>query len=93
MFFLFSLTLMFYDYMSAIEVNEDNAKRTCGNNVFTGSWQPLNALNYFIVRWIAGFSASLTALYLFWKVRPVELHNGSYIGTTKKVGEFLNDDE
>ena len=67
MFFIFSLILMVYDWVAAIAALDSDADMTCDNNVFDGTWQPLNALNYYCVRVVAGLSANFAMLYLFWK--------------------------
>lgn len=46
--------------------NSDPTK-DCNNNIFYGSWKFMNSITYFISRTIAGFSAIIATLYLFFK--------------------------
>ena len=90
MFFAFTLILSIYDWMAAIAAKASDENKTCENNLFTGRAQPANAVNYFIVRFIAGFSASLTALYLFWRPRPKDGQTGKSSFMAKKKYSILN---
>lgn len=63
--FLFvSLILLAYQYAAIIGADEG---RDCQDNLFSGSLQFMNAINYFITRFISANSASLAVLFIFWK--------------------------
>jgi len=64
-FLLISLFSAFTDILSLI--NGDDA--TCNTSVFPKSIYFLNAVMYFILRWISSCSAVWVALYLFYKTR------------------------
>lgn len=44
-----------------------DANETCENNIFHDNLAPLNAVNYFLTRFISNYSANVALLIIFWK--------------------------
>lgn len=67
-FMLMTLILYLDPLLSAKLAKIDSKKeKDCTNNYFSGKWQPVNAVWYMLIRQIAGYSATVVSLWIFWK--------------------------
>lgn len=93
---LSNILLLIYNYASMIAARSDGKQQNCENNLFSGNWQPINTINYYITRAISNFSANVAALVLFWKVRVEQKAFGSYRNKSEAekviIGFMMNAD-
>lgn len=66
-FLIFNLILVSFDFISKLYADDDNDDHTCNHNVFSGSWDAMNALVYLLTRSIQSLAASFVCIVLFWK--------------------------
>ena len=65
LYFTSSLILIMFDLFGFLKISGE--RNDCNINVFTGSFEALNAVNWIITRSAASISSSLTFIYLFYK--------------------------
>ena len=60
---------MLLDFISKLYADDANDNDTCNHNLFTGSWDFMNAFVYLTTRSIQSLAASIVCTVLFWKNR------------------------
>ena len=86
---------MLFDFISKLYADDSNDNDTCNHNLFTGSWDFMNAIVYLTTRSIQSLAASIVCTVLFWKnrLRGNLFNQGKRDPTLNRSGVYGSDAE